>query len=73
MRIRSVLAFYASQSYLQDTSDDKLIGVKSTALYFGENSRAWLAGCMVLSISSLAIAGYQVDLGFPFYLIALGK
>ena len=48
--------FYDTIYAHQDTEDDALIGVKSTARLFGENSKKWLRGFMVLSVSLLAIA-----------------
>jgi len=43
----------------QDREDDALIGVKSTARLFGENSRRWLIGFAVLAV---ALAGLAVVL-----------
>ena len=37
----------------QDKEDDVLIGVKSTALQFGENTRSWLIGFFVLALFSI--------------------
>jgi 4-hydroxybenzoate polyprenyltransferase len=40
----------------QDKEDDVLIGVKSTALQFGENTQAWLTGFFVLALLSIDAA-----------------
>jgi 4-hydroxybenzoate polyprenyltransferase len=40
----------------QDREDDVLIGVKSTAQYFGENTKGWLIGFFVLTLISMAAA-----------------
>lgn len=40
----------------QDKEDDALIGVKSTARLFAENSRAWLRGFLVATVLLLAAA-----------------
>lgn len=40
----------------QDKEDDALIGVRSTARLFGEQTKPWLAGLFTLSIVLLAIA-----------------
>ncbi|PTE13960.1 4-hydroxybenzoate octaprenyltransferase [Pseudogemmobacter blasticus] len=40
----------------QDKEDDALIGVKSTARLFGDNSGAWLAGFLVLAVLLMAAA-----------------
>lgn len=45
----------------QDTEDDAIIGVRSTARLFGENTKAWLTGFyslfLVLTASAFALAG----------------
>ena len=40
----------------QDREDDALIGVKSTARLFGENTRPWLIGFAVLAVALAALA-----------------
>lgn len=47
----------------QDREDDALIGVKSTARLFGENSRQWLWGFAVLAVALAAFAVMQADAG----------
>ena len=41
----------------QDKSDDIVVGIKSTALLFGDNTKAYLAGFAGTSISCLALTG----------------
>eukprot|EP00124_Ichthyophonus_hoferi_P004619 Ihof_evm2s531 gene=Ihof_evmTU2s531 len=41
----------------QDKKDDVMVGVKSTALRFGDNSKIWLTGFGTSSIGLLALAG----------------
>ena len=48
--------FYDTIYAHQDKDDDALIGVKSTARLFGERSRAWLRGFMVLAVLLLGLA-----------------
>ncbi|MCP5038607.1 MAG: 4-hydroxybenzoate octaprenyltransferase [Rhodobacteraceae bacterium] len=48
--------FYDTIYAHQDSEDDALIGVKSTALLFGANTRSWLRGFMVASTVLMAIA-----------------
>ncbi|WP_114965744.1 4-hydroxybenzoate octaprenyltransferase [Alkalilacustris brevis] len=48
--------FYDTIYAHQDKEDDALIGVKSTALLFGENTRAWLRGFMVASVLLMMLA-----------------
>ncbi|WP_299358012.1 4-hydroxybenzoate octaprenyltransferase [uncultured Paracoccus sp.] len=48
--------FYDTIYAHQDTEDDALIGVKSTARLFGEDSPRWLAGFAAASVMLLAAA-----------------
>ncbi len=51
----------------QDREDDALIGMKSTARLFGENTAPFLAACYAVAILFLALAGWLAGLGWPFY------
>ena len=58
----------------QDREDDALIGVKSTARLFGENSRAWLWGffALVLVLFALAVVLAHAGAGRPLaFVVAL--
>jgi 4-hydroxybenzoate polyprenyltransferase len=48
--------FYDTIYAHQDKEDDALIGVKSTARLFGENTRLWLRGFMVASVVLMTAA-----------------
>ncbi|SHL54272.1 4-hydroxybenzoate polyprenyltransferase [Roseovarius marisflavi] len=48
--------FYDTIYAHQDAEDDALIGVKSTARLFGENSPRWLRWFLVISVSIMAVA-----------------
>lgn len=52
----------------QDKDDDLMIGVKSTALRFGDRTRPWLAGFYGLAVLFLGIAGALAGLFWPFLL-----
>ena len=52
----------------QDTEDDALIGVKSTALLFGANSKPWLAVFFGGAFVSFALALWTVGAGPASYL-----
>jgi 4-hydroxybenzoate polyprenyltransferase len=52
----------------QDKRDDELIGVKSTALLFGNFSHIVVAGFYGMTILLLALCGWSVGLGYGFYL-----
>jgi 4-hydroxybenzoate polyprenyltransferase len=57
----------------QDKEDDILVGVKSTALRLGANTRPWLAGFYAVAVALFAAAGIADGLGWPFYAaLALG-
>ncbi len=51
----------------QDKEDDILIGVKSTALKLGRNTRPWLIGFYTGTIVLIAVSGYLAQLGWAFY------
>lgn len=61
------------QLFIQDKEDDLKVGVKSTALRFGDSTKEWISGFGLACISSLAISGVNADIGnyFPS-LIYLG-
>lgn len=52
---------------LQDKEDDAMIGVKSTALKFGQNALPWLWGFYLATIGLLAAAGWAAGLDWPYY------
>lgn len=51
----------------QDKADDIMIGLKSTAIKFGDNTAKWLTGFSVLMCSSLAITGLNTNQCWPYY------
>ncbi|CAK7337966.1 unnamed protein product [Dovyalis caffra] len=50
----------------QDKEDDLKVGVKSTALRFGDSTKEWITGFGTASISSLALSGFNADIGICF-------
>lgn len=52
----------------QDKDDDARVGVKSTALHFGDDTKKYLAGFGALSTAGLLTSGAAAGLGAPFYL-----
>ncbi|KAI9355319.1 4-hydroxybenzoate polyprenyl transferase [Zopfochytrium polystomum] len=52
---------------LQDRDDDRLAGVKSTALRFGDNVKWWISGFAAASTALVALAGYLNGHGPLFY------
>jgi 4-hydroxybenzoate polyprenyltransferase len=51
----------------QDREDDALVGVKSTARLFGEQTAPFLAACYAGTMLLLALAGWLAGLGGWFY------
>ena len=51
----------------QDREDDALVGVKSTARLFGEQTAPFLAACYAGAVLLLALAGWLAGLGGWFY------
>jgi 4-hydroxybenzoate polyprenyltransferase len=53
----------------QDKADDAVIGVKSTALKFGENSPVWVFWFYMAAAVLFYATGLILDVSWPFYLI----
>lgn len=51
----------------QDKEDDSRLGIGSTALRLGDQSRPWLAAFAAASVGSLAVAGAMAELSPAFY------
>ncbi|RLW00877.1 hypothetical protein DV515_00008533 [Chloebia gouldiae] len=51
----------------QDKRDDIVIGVKSTALQFKEDTKQWLSGFSLAMLLSLCVAGVNCNQTFPYY------
>ncbi|KAI3940178.1 hypothetical protein MKW92_019675 [Papaver armeniacum] len=51
----------------QDIEDDLRVGVKSTAILFGDQTKIWIAGFGIASIITLSLSGYNASIGWPFY------
>ncbi|KAJ7400772.1 4-hydroxybenzoate polyprenyltransferase, mitochondrial [Pitangus sulphuratus] len=51
----------------QDKKDDIMIGVKSTALQFKEDTKQWLSGFSLAMLLSLCVAGMNCNQTFPYY------
>jgi 4-hydroxybenzoate polyprenyltransferase len=52
----------------QDREDDLLIGIKSTALLFGERTPSMLAGFYAAAVVLIAVAGFMAGGGIVFAL-----
>ncbi|MGH0152897.1 UNVERIFIED_CONTAM: hypothetical protein FKN15_049701 [Acipenser sinensis] len=51
----------------QDKADDVLVGVKSTALRFQEQTKPWLCGFSVAMLCGLIVTGVNCDQTQPYY------
>ncbi|XXG60335.1 hypothetical protein AAC387_Pa04g2267 [Persea americana] len=51
----------------QDKEDDLKVGVKSTALRFGDLTKNWVTGFGIACISGLTLSGFNAELGWPYY------
>jgi 4-hydroxybenzoate polyprenyltransferase len=56
---------------LQDKEDDAIVGVKSTALRFGESTKLWVGFFYSIAASAITIAGLQVKAGWVFLAMML--
>ena len=52
----------------QDKEDDALVGVRSSALKLGTNTKPWLVMFFGLAVAGFGGAGWAAGLGWPFYL-----
>jgi 4-hydroxybenzoate polyprenyltransferase len=50
----------------QDREDDALVGIRSTALRFGERTRPFLVACYAATLALLALAGWLAGLSWWF-------
>ncbi|CAI2173498.1 18931_t:CDS:2 [Funneliformis geosporum] len=55
----------------QDKKFDSLVGVKSTALLFGDKTRHWLTLFSGSMLSFLILAGYMNGNDYPYYIISV--
>ncbi|KAK5969713.1 hypothetical protein GCK32_005406 [Trichostrongylus colubriformis] len=56
----------------QDKADDIMIGVKSTALRFGDKTKTWLCGFGTAAVAGLGLTGYIAEQTWPYYLALFG-
>ncbi|TQD84536.1 hypothetical protein C1H46_029924 [Malus baccata] len=55
----------------QDKEDDLKVGVKSTALKFGDSTKKWITGFGIVCLSSLALSGYNAGIDAVRHSLAL--
>ncbi|MDA1107674.1 MAG: 4-hydroxybenzoate octaprenyltransferase [Proteobacteria bacterium] len=59
---------YDTMYAMVDRKDDLRIGVKSTAILFGEADRVIIGALQITLLAALAIVGVHAELGTPYYL-----
>lgn len=52
----------------QDKEDDERIGVKSTALRFGDKTHMWVSSFYIITFGLFFVAGISAGLGLAFYI-----
>jgi 4-hydroxybenzoate polyprenyltransferase len=62
---------YDTKYAMVDRKDDLAIGIKSTAILFGESDRTIIAVLQILCLAALALAGRRFDLEMPYFLSLL--
>lgn len=58
---------YDTQYAMADREDDLKIGVRSTAILFGDLDRVFIAGLQLMFLASLVLVGRSADLGIWYY------
>ena len=58
---------YDTEYAMADRDDDLKIGVRSTAILFGDLDRALIAGLQVLLLATLVLVGRAAELGNWYY------
>lgn len=48
---------------IQDKEDDQKVGVKSTALRFGDSTKEWITGFGIACLGGLAVSGFNAEIG----------
>jgi len=63
---------YDTMYAMVDREDDLVLGIKSTAILFGEADRKMIALLQAMLLITLVMIGYQAQLGLPYYAGLLG-
>lgn len=64
--------YFKDHFFTQDKDDDQLIGVKSTALLFGDHTKLWLSCFTATMTTGLCMSGYFSEQLWPYYLAVAG-
>lgn len=58
---------YDTQYAMVDRDDDRRIGVKSSAILFGDWDRWWIGGFQLLVVGLLVMVGRKAELDWPYF------
>ncbi|MGE0483151.1 MAG: 4-hydroxybenzoate octaprenyltransferase [Gammaproteobacteria bacterium] len=59
---------YDTEYAMVDRDDDLVLGIKSTAILFGEDDRVIIGVLQLIMLGNLLLIGHQAALGWPFHL-----
>ncbi len=63
---------YDTEYAMVDREDDRKVGIKSTAILFGDMDKMMIAALQVLTVMALWLTGQRFDLGWIYLLALLG-
>jgi len=52
---------------IQDKEDDLKVGVKSTALRFGDSTKEWITGFGIACLGGLGLSGFNAEIGISVF------
>jgi len=56
---------------IQDKEDDLKVGVKSTALRFGDSTKEWITGFGIACLGGLALSGFNAEIGISLFHLSI--
>ncbi|MCG8428822.1 MAG: 4-hydroxybenzoate octaprenyltransferase [Chromatiales bacterium] len=63
---------YDTEYAMVDREDDLKVGIKSTAILFGENDRLMIGILQLVTLGLLVLVGIKAEMGFIYYLGVMG-
>ena len=58
---------YDTEYAMVDRDDDLKIGIRSTAVFFGDGDRAMIALLQAMTLGTLLLVGQRIEAGWPWY------
>ncbi|MGB6241473.1 MAG: 4-hydroxybenzoate octaprenyltransferase [Castellaniella sp.] len=62
------IGYDAIYAYI-DLRDDRMLGLKSVAMRFGDQGRAWISGFYAVTAALWTAAGWGMDMDWPYYVV----